>query len=326
MKNRKKITQSIKLELIKKSKEAALSAIQIFNNPAITFKAETYIVLMNIAWTYLLHAYYKDKNIEYRYYRKNGKQRRFDKTKHGAFKYWDLEYCLNSSDCPIDNHTKNNLKFLINIRHEIEHKMTSKIDDLLSARFQACCLNYNDYLKQFFGNKHGIEKHLSFSLQLSTISEPQKKLLEDQKDLPKNILGCIQDFDESLSEDEYNSQKYAYRVIFIPKLANHKGSADKVIEFIKSDDPIAQTVAKELMVIKDGEKKKYIPSQIVSLMNKNGFPRFSMHRHILLWKEHDAKNPANGYGADIAGKNWYYYQNWVDVVKEHCEKNANIYK
>ena len=48
---------SVKQELLQKSKEAALSAVQIFNNPNISFKAETYIVLMIIAWTYLLHAF-----------------------------------------------------------------------------------------------------------------------------------------------------------------------------------------------------------------------------------------------------------------------------
>ena len=46
---------SIKSELLKKSREAALAAVQIFNNPNISFKSESYVVLMMIAWTYLLH-------------------------------------------------------------------------------------------------------------------------------------------------------------------------------------------------------------------------------------------------------------------------------
>ena len=62
---------SFKIQLIKKSRESALSAVQIFNNPNILFKSETYIVLMIIAWTYLLHAYFKDKKIDYRYIDKN---------------------------------------------------------------------------------------------------------------------------------------------------------------------------------------------------------------------------------------------------------------
>ena len=61
----KKKVYSVKKELLVKSKEACLSAIQIFNNPNITFKSETYIVLMIIGWTYLLHAYYRSINIDY---------------------------------------------------------------------------------------------------------------------------------------------------------------------------------------------------------------------------------------------------------------------
>ena len=49
---------SIKSELLKKSREAVLAAVQIFNNPNITFKAESYVVLMTIGWTYFFHAYY----------------------------------------------------------------------------------------------------------------------------------------------------------------------------------------------------------------------------------------------------------------------------
>ena len=76
--------------------------------------------------------------------------------------------------------------------------MTNKIDDLLSARFQASCLNYNKYLKDLFWNKYWIEKHLSFSLQFSWLSEKQLDLLSDIEGLPENISTYISDFDNSI--------------------------------------------------------------------------------------------------------------------------------
>ena len=82
---------SIKSELTNKSREAALAAVQIFNNPNTSFKLESYVVLTIIAWTYLLHAFFHDQKIEYRHYRQNGKRREFEKTKHRAYKYWELE-------------------------------------------------------------------------------------------------------------------------------------------------------------------------------------------------------------------------------------------
>src|SRR6266536_875390 len=156
---------SIALELLTQSQDAALSGVQVFNNPLIRFKSEIFIVLMNIAWTYLLHAHYRKNGIEYRYFQLKGNHRRFDHTKAGAYKYWELERCLNDKNSPVDKDTANNLGFLIGIRHEIEHQMTTRIDTTLSAKFQACCLNYNDYVKNLFGNQLGIDKHLAFSLQ-----------------------------------------------------------------------------------------------------------------------------------------------------------------
>ena len=57
---------SKKDELIKKSREAMLAATQIYNNPLITFKSESFITLSVIAWTYLLHAYYQKIGVDYR--------------------------------------------------------------------------------------------------------------------------------------------------------------------------------------------------------------------------------------------------------------------
>lgn len=317
---------SIKSELIKKSREAALAAVQIFNNPNIVFKSETYVVLMIIAWTYLLHAYYRSNNVEYRYFTQNGKKRNFSKTKHGASKYWELERCLNETNCPIDKDTANNLRFLIGLRHEIEHQMTTRIDDILSAKFQACCLNYNDYIKKLFNSNLGIERHLSFSLQFSTINTEQKEMLEEYPDLPANIQSFIKNFDEKLSEEEFGSQRYAYRVLFVQKTANRKGQADRVIEFVDSNSPLAEAVNKECVVIKETEKKKYLPKQIVGMMQSEGFPKFTVHHHTLLWQSLDAKNLGKGYGTLVAGKAWHWYERWVEEVREHCRVNSPRYQ
>jgi len=325
MSKRTRRVGAVKDELIKKSREASLAAVQIFNNPNITFKSEAYIVLIVISWTYLLHAYFRAHKIEYRYFKQKAVRRKFDTTKHGAYKYWDLERCLNDAQSPVDNDTANNLRFLIGLRHEIEHQMTSRIDDILSARFQACCLNYNQYIKSWFGDELGIEKHLSFSLQFSSISTEQKDLLAEHSELPANIIGFIQNFDESLTDEEFSNARYAYRVLFVPKMANRKGQADRVIEFVKSDSPLAEALNKEYEIIKETEKQKYLPKQVVDIAEQNGFPNFSMHHHTALWKANDAKNISQGYGTLVAGKAWHWYKSWVDFVLAHCKENSEKY-
>ena len=313
---------SIKNELIHKSIESMLTAVQIFNNPNVQFKSESFIVLASIAWTYLLHAYYRNKKIDYRYFKQRTKSKKYDMTKHGAHKYWDLERCLNEKRSPIDHETATNLRFLLGLRHEIEHQMTTRIDDLLSARFQACCLNYNDYLKSLFPAQQGIEKYLS--LQFSSLSERQIDQLNDYSDLPKNISTFIQIFDQGLDDKTFNASRFSYRVLFVPKTANRKGQADRVIEFVSPDSEIAQGLSKEYWAIKDREKPKYLPTKICKEMHKLGYKKFGLHQHTQLWKRENAKNLSKGYGVQIE-KTWYWYENWFDFVKMHCEKNSKEY-
>jgi len=319
-----KRVSSHKRELLIKSREAALSAVQIFNNPLITFKSETFIILMIISWTYLMHAYYRDLGIDYRYYTKPGMRKKYDRTKRGAHKYWELERCINEAKCPLEPAVKENLRFLIGIRHEIEHQMTTKIDDLFSGRFQACCLNFNNSIKKLFGEDYSIENHLSFSLQFSSISVEQKEMLEDYVDLPKNIEGCIIDFDSALEPDIFNSPLYSYRVIFVQKTANQVGQADKVIEFIKPEDRLSEDVNAQYVLVKEKEKIKYKPKQIVEIMKSEGFPSFTMKQHTNLWKFMDAKNPIHQYGVEMSDKQWYWYERWVSAVRQHCRESFSI--
>ena len=106
----------MKRQLSEKAKEAALCAIKVFNAPLIRFKSESYVVMMMIAWTCLLHAYYWSKGIDYCYCHLVNTRRRYERTKRGAKEHWDLERCLNDDVCPLDDAVKTNLRFLIGLR------------------------------------------------------------------------------------------------------------------------------------------------------------------------------------------------------------------
>lgn len=318
-KKRHRMLYSIKEELLTKSREAMLCAVQIFNNPNIVFKSESFIVLSTISWTYLLHAYYREIGIDYRYFEMKKVRKKFDKTKRGAFKYWELERCLNSDNCPIDHIPKANLKFLIGLRHEIEHQMTTRLDDYLSARFQACCLNYNHYIKKLFGDESGIDKFLSFSLQFSSITEDHAKQLREFTELPESIATYINDFDDSISDEEFNNPQYSYRVLYIPKSINTKGQADKVIEFIRADSPEAEGLNREYRIIRDREKPKYLPTEVINKIRSKGFKKFGMYDHTLLWQNLNAKDEKKGFGVKVA-KTWYWYDNWIKEVENYCNE------
>lgn len=315
---------SLAMQLVTQSQDAALTAVQVFNNPLIKFKSETFIVLMNIAWTYLLHGHYRREGVEYRYHQRIGKRRRFERTGDDSFKYWDLSQCLDARECPLDNPTKKNLLFLIGLRNEITHHMSPVLDHFVSARYQACCLNYNRCIKELFGERQGIDRHLGYSLQFQSISRDQLST-PSEADLPTNVRSYIARFDGELTADELNSERFAFRMLFVPKLVGKPGQADEVIEFLKPDSEIAQSVNRDYVTFKEVERPKFLPSQIVRMMREEGYPGFSIHWHTELWHSLDAKNPGKGWGVEVAGA-WYWYLSWVDVVRKNCMENGARYR
>lgn len=317
---------SLSDELLSKSRESALCAIRVFNDPHVTFKSETFIVLMNIAWTYLMHAHFRKKGLEYRYFSKVGARRKFDRTKSGAFKYWELERCLNEKSSPIDKDTANNLRFLIGLRHEIEHQMTRSLDNYLSGRYQACAMNYNEYVKKLFGKRHGLDSYLTYSIQFLELSNEQLTGPSPQAEIPDRLKAYVAQYDAGLNHEEYNSPRFSYRLLFKKKLVNKPGQADSVVEFIDPNSELARTIDKEFWVKKEVERIKYLPSRVAHEVQKAGFRRFRVQpEHVAMWKEQDAKNPGKGYGVQVEGA-WYWYQSWIDRCIELCTLAGDKYR
>lgn len=295
-------------ELLVKAREAMIAAVHTFNGAGLHFRAEVFIVTCVIAWTYLLHAYYKREGVDYRY-KKGGV---VEKTPSGAEKYWELGQCLAHGGCPLDKGTVNNLKFLVEIRHEIEHRMTDQIDDALSAKLQACCINFNDAIKGLFGSEFALEKRLPIALQFVTFDGAQRANLKGAS-LPPNVVTAMDNFHNALTDEEQADPRFRYRVAFVPKVSGKATNADLAVEFIKPGSP--EAVAVERVLLKEVERPKYLPTDIVKRVRASGYPKFNMHDHTLLVRELEAKKPAKGFGVMVANY-WYWYEHWVAQVLE----------
>jgi len=313
---------SEKVDLIMKSREAMLSAVQIYNNPLISFKTESFIVLSLIAWTYLLHAYYRAQRVDYRYFSKMGRRKKYIKNPDGSIKYWDLKECISKSTCPLDKDTINNLNFLIGLRNQIEHRKASGLDAYLSARYQACALNLNFYLKKLHGEKYGLDNNLALSLQFSELDYSQTKVIKDKEEfIPQNVISYIADFDSKLSENEVKSDKFAYRLLFVKVLAKRKGQADRVIEFIDPKSELAKNISKEYWIKEETEKQKFTATLVIQKVKEAGFKNFGMYQHTQFWRKHNGKDPSKGFGTMVV-KTWYWYQNRIDyIIGEFSKQN-----
>lgn len=323
MPKRKRRYGSVARELVRKAREAMLAAVQIFNNPQIEFKSELFIVTSVIAWTYLLHGFYRKHGIEHRLFREAGDRRRFLRTKFGAARRWSLEDCLNCGDCPLDEIVKKNLLFLIGIRHEVEHQMTSRIDDQLSAKFQASALNFNSAIKKLFGEKYSLDSEQAFSIQFSGIDESTSKQLLAEPDLPQHVRSFIVQFEREMTQEEYDDPRFSYRVAFVRKTTNSKTAADRVVQFVPPNTETALEINR--VFLRETEKKKYRPGTIVKQMKAEGYTKFGMQQHTDFWKARDGKNPKHQWGVLVEGT-WFWYEGWLDEVRKHCQQNEAQYK
>ena len=82
---------------------------------------------------------------------------------------------------------------------DIEHRKASGLDSYLSARYQACALNLNFYLKELHGEKYGLDNNLALSLQLSELDYLQSKVIKDKENyIPQNVISYVAGFDSKL--------------------------------------------------------------------------------------------------------------------------------
>ncbi|MGN6410958.1 MAG: DUF3644 domain-containing protein, partial [Nitrobacter sp.] len=293
-------------EHVLKAREAQISAIQIFNNPAISFRAENCIVLSIIAWTYLFHAYFRKIGVDYRYYRYVEGQKAVELTPEGLERYWDLSKCLESEKCRLSTAIKENLKFLITVRNMVSHRLTGNIDLRIASKLQAAALNFNTWLIEEFGGEHRIDSDFGVAIQMSSLSHDHATLLYSSQNVDPKIASSIDDLDRALPDAVFRDTKYAFNILFVEQSCNRANQADKVVQFVRAGTEPAEAI--ERVIFKERERSKYKPKQVVTEMRKRDFLWFNMAVHTKLWHELDAKNPKNGYGVQLSDGQWYYYE------------------
>jgi Protein of unknown function (DUF3644) len=305
-------------ELLIKSREAMIAAVHTFNSAGLTFRAELFIVTAIISWTYLLHAWLKREGIDYQHTKTENDVKVIAKTPNGAEKYWELAQCLKHARCPVEQGAKDNLEFLLDLRHEIEHRSTNRIDDAVSAKLQACCINFNDAIKTLFGAQYALERRLPIALQFVTFSPDQRAILKKAGGLPRHVETMMDGFEKHLTPEQQSDPRFAYRVYMIHRTANRAPGADLAVEIVPPGSEIDKKIT---MALKEVEKRKYLPTEIVSIINAEGWDLFTMDSHTKLWKRLDAKNPAKGFGAVAVGKQWCWYETWLDQIRKECRRH-----
>lgn len=223
--------------LLDDSKSAAIRAIRTYSDVDDKFRVQTYITLMNMAYTKLFLSFFY-KTIGDRYYYKDG-QGRYE-IKKGQKMVWDLSKCIkefnkiaiSKSDTKvISNDIIANIEFFIGIRNEIEHYYMeeSELEKNIFGELQAYIYNYNFLLDNIFSEN--IKKYLRMPLLLDFFQEDYSSIVNMAGN---RIIKYIEKYKQNLALDIQNSDKFSFKFIAMPNTSN-KSSAP-AITFIRENE------------------------------------------------------------------------------------------
>ena len=233
---RKRVPKKVK-ELLEKSKESCILAVDVYNKPRTAFRSGAYVILMIIAWTSLFHAIFERDGVNY-YYKKEPNSRYYKKM-DGDKMAWELKECLKhyfeDSVSVSEISIRKNLELFIPLRNKIEHRLLPQLDNTIFGECQSLLHNFEFILNKEFGSKQCVNESLVFSLQFAQwIPKSEGINKNSPKDLT-NLKNYIEKYRESLDKEIYSDQRYSFKAYLIPKIVNNPNKADHAIEFVKFD-------------------------------------------------------------------------------------------
>jgi hypothetical protein len=126
--------------------------------------------------------------------------------------------------------------------------------------------------RSLFGAQYALERRLPIALQFVTFSPDQRDVLKKASSLPRHVETMMDAFERELTPEQQADPRFAFRVFMVHKTANRAPGADLAVELV----PLGSDIAEKFnLALKEVEKRKYLPTEIVSIMVADG-PTFSM--------------------------------------------------
>jgi hypothetical protein len=294
-------------ERLIRAREAMALAVQIFNSPTLNFKTEVFAVLVNVAWTYLLHEVYIRK----------GETVIAPQTGHA----WLLSQMIDRPDCPLTAGMKKNLSSIKAIRDEVEHTLLGKSDHKWLPLYQACCLNFDKVMRELFGEELSLQNELGFALQFAQLSMEHMTTIH-KYDVPEHIEALDARLKEGMTEDELGDLDYQFRVVYTLDSASKSQSH---IHFINPGTEEGAEIHNILVRYKSAdETHPYKPNQVAPLVSQRSGKTFTRRNQTQAWLKFGVR-PRPGAAQPAATtklfcvyhpahKDYTYSEEWVNFL------------
>ncbi len=252
---------------VRKAREAALAAIQHYNNPTAQFRSGNFIVLMVIAYTALFHAVFERDGIDYT---EQSSRKRGKLTRYGEPYLWDMVASAKRYFEGQTNPILENLQMMRDIRDKIEHRFLPALDADLAGHCQAMLMNFEEILCKEFTSYYSLNSSLVMPLYLSAerSNHAVAAMRRFQTAEYQELRSYLRDYQEALSDEVLASPQFCFRVWLFPKTVNRESASDLALEFVPIDDL---------------ESRQDLERAIVAIKTKTRFVDGSLHCN--LWEK-----------------------------------------
>jgi len=140
-------------QLLKKSEESILLALEIYNKPTVLYRLESFCIFFTNAWELILKAYlieqYKSAKVVF-LRKKPGEER----------KTISIDDCLGRIFSNVDDPIRKNIEDISELRNKATHLIIPELEALYVGLFQRGVINYVEHLSKWFSRSLEITPRL----------------------------------------------------------------------------------------------------------------------------------------------------------------------
>lgn len=216
----------ISKQLIDKSQEAIILALETYNKPTIKYRIEGFCFFFTNAWELLLKAKIIEDN-------KSENSIYYRKVKGQLRKSLSLRDCLKNIFKNETDPVRRNIETINDIRDSATHFIIEELESIYSGLFQAGILNYVNALHNWFDSS--ITDKCSPALMTLVGTTKDIDPIKIQKKYGPTILEFVQSQIRSIDESEHSISDAKFRIPVEYKLVLTKVEGDADIRLTASD-------------------------------------------------------------------------------------------
>lgn len=240
-------------QLLIKSQEAFILAVEIYNKPTIKYRVEGFAFFICNAWELMLKAHLiKTKGEESIYYKDN-----LDRT-------INLENCIKLIFTNDKDPLRLNLEKIIELRNTSTHFITEEYEMVYVPLFQSCIFNFNEKMQKF----HNIDVTELISLNFLNLVVKERSF--DENEIKAKYSGKIANkllgFNDKISKIvEVTNNNFAIRIEHHYYFTKDKDKATDTVA-IDKNSPNTVQIIKELK--NPNETHKYTAKKVCNEITK----------------------------------------------------------